>query len=206
MDGELRRIQIKLAAGKYKLAYRRGYYATNDFMSPARKTSATGDPLRPLMEHGTPDSTEILYTMKAVPAANQPGTLEPGPAPGAKRAGDNDKLKGAVTRYSVTFTVLPDRLVLDTTGDGAHHGSVEVTLLAYDRDGTPVNWMVRLLQVRVPQERYEQAKANGVGFNLEIDVPGTGVYLRSGMYDMGSNKAGTLEIPIAALAAAASGS
>lgn len=203
MDGDLRHIQIKLTGGEYQLAYRRGYYATNDFMSPTPKRTPKGDPLRPLMEHGTPDSTAILYTMKVVPAANQPGILEPGPAPGSKRAGDNDKLRGVVTRYSVTFTVLPDHLALNTGADGERQGNVEMTLLAYDRDGTPVNWMVRLLQVRIPREHYEQAQANGVGFKMEIDVPASGVYLRSGMYDRGSNKAGTLEIPIAAVVALA---
>lgn len=201
MDGELRHIRIKLTEGKYQLAYRRGYYATNDFMSPEPKKPTKGDPLKPLMEHGTPDSTAILYTMKIVPAAVQPTTLEPG----AKGAGDNDKLKGTVKRYAVTFTVLPQILSLDTSADGVHQGNVEVTLLAYDRDGTPVNWMVRLLQVRVPRERYEQAQANGVGFKMEIDVPSSGMYLRSGIYDMSSNKAGTLEIPIAAVVASAVG-
>ncbi len=196
MDGALRRIQIKLPDGKYKLAYRRGYYATKDFMSPVMKASTSGDPLRPLMDHGTPDATAILYTTKVTPAA-QPRTLEPGATSG--RAGDNEKLSGTVTRYAVTFTVSPEHLALETSAGHAHRGNVEVTLLAYDRDGIPVNWMVRMLQVRVPRERYEQAQANGVGFNLEMDVPASGVYLRSGIYDMGSNKAGTLEIPLAAV-------
>jgi VWFA-related protein len=196
MNGELRRIQIKLTDGKYKLAYRRGYYATNDFMAPVVRHETNGDPLRPLMDHGTPDSTGILYTMKVVPAA-QPQTLKAGRV--SDRAGDNDKLTGTVTRYTVTFTVSPEHLALETSADGLHHGSVEVTLLAYNADGTPVNWMVRMLQVRVPPERYAQAQANGVGFNLELDVPASGVYLRSGLYDMGSNKAGTMEIPLAAV-------
>ena len=201
MDGRLRHIQIKLVDGKYQLAYRRGYYATNDFMAPVLEPAATGDPLKPLMEHGTPDSTEILYTMKVVPAATQPGNLEPGP--GSKRAGGNDQLKGAVTRYTVTFTVSPERLALETSADGTQQGNLEVTLLAYDRDGTPVNWMVRMLQLRLPRERYQQEQANGVRWNLEIDVPTSGLYLRSGLYDMGSNKAGTMEIPIAAVVASA---
>ena len=196
MDGELRGLEVRVSGGKYHVASRRGYYATDAFLTPVVKTAPKGDPLRPLMDHGTPDATEILYTMKVVPAATPPG-------PDSKRAGDNDKLKGAVTRYSVTFTVAPDRLALDTSADGLHQGSVEVTLLGYDRDGAPLNWMVRILKVRVPRERYEQAQANGVGFKLEFDVPGAGVYLRSGLYDMGSNKAGTLEIPLAAVVASA---
>jgi hypothetical protein len=38
---------------------------------------------------------------------------------------------------------------------------------------------------------------------LEIDVPPSDAYLRSGVYDTGSNKAGTLEIPLAAVVALA---
>jgi VWFA-related protein len=196
MDGELRRLDVRVGGGKYHVASRRGYYATDQFLTPVVKTPPKGDPLRPLMDHGTPDATEILYTMKVVPAATRAG-------PDSGRAGDNDKLKGAVTRYSVTFTLSPDRLALDTSADGMHHGRVEVTLLSYDRDGTPLNWMVRILEVRVPREHYEQAEANGVGFNLEFDMPAACVYLRSGLYDMGSNKAGTLEIPLAAVVASA---
>ena len=201
MNGELRRIQIKITDAKYKLAYRRGYYATNDFMTSAVKPAPTEDPLRPLMDHGTPDSTEILYTMKVAPATSQPQTLKAGAA--SPRGGDNDKLSGAVTRYTVTFTVSPENLALETSADGVHHGNVEVTLLTYDRDGILLNWLVRMLQVRIPRGRYEQVQANGMEFNQEIDVPASGVYLRSGLYDMGSNKAGTLEIPLAALVASA---
>lgn len=198
-DGQLRHIQIKLTGGKYHLAYRRGYYATNDFLSSASKTLPKGDPLKPLMERGTPDSTAILYTMKVASATNQPGTLEPAPASGSKRAGDNEKLVGAVTRYSVTFAIPPEHLALEASPDGVHHGSLEVTLLAYDRVGTPVNWLVRLVQVRVPPDRFAQAQANGVGFRLDMDVPTSAVYLRSGLYDTESNKAGTMEIPLAAV-------
>lgn len=198
MDGRLRHIQVKLSDAKYHVAYRRGYYGTDNFMMPALKPAPKGDPLRPLMEHSTPDSTAILYTMKVVPASAQP-RLESGAV--SQPAGDNAKLSGAVTRYTVTFAIPPEHLALDTSADGAHHGRVETTLLAYDRDGTPVNWMVRLVQVRVPRELYAQAQAKGVGFNLDIDVPTSGVYLRSGLYDIASNKAGTLEIPLAPVVA-----
>jgi hypothetical protein len=199
MDGRLRHIQIKFADAKYHLAYRRGYYATGDFMAPVLKPAPNGDTLRPLMDHRTPDATGILYTMKVVPATAQPRMVGSGAV--SRRAGDNDRLSGAVTRYTVTFAIPPQHLALDTSADDAHYGSVEATLLAYDRDGIPVNWMVRMVQVRVPRERYAQAQSNGVGFNLDIDVPTRGVYLHAGLYDMESNKAGTLEIPIAAVVA-----
>jgi VWFA-related protein len=200
MNGEFRKIEVKVGGAKYHLAYRRGYYATDEFLTAVKK-KPNGDPLRPLMEHGTPDSTEIFYTMHIVPAASQPGELVPGR--GSQRAGDNENMKGAVTRYTMTFTVSPEHLWLEKAADGVRHGNLEVTALVYDRDGTPVNWMVRMLQVPIPPDRYAQVQANGIAFNLEIDAPANGAYLRSGLYDLGSNKAGTLEIPLAAVVAQA---
>jgi len=196
MDGRLRHIEAKVSGGNYHLSYRRGYYATEDTFMPAAQPKTAGDPLRPLMDHGTPDSTAIVYTMRVLPA-------NPEPAPGAQRAGDNENLKGPVTRYSAAFAVSVDHLTLEPAPDGVRHGNLEVTLLGYDRDGKPLNWMVRMLELTLPPDRYAVAQARGVSFSLEIDVPAAAVYLRSGVYDQGSSRAGTLEIPVAAVVAQA---
>jgi VWFA-related protein len=196
MDGRLRHIEVKVSGGTYQLSYRRGYYAKDEAFVQAAQSKPTGDPLRPLMDHGTPDSTAIVYTMRVLPA-------NPQPAPGAARAGDNENLKGQVMRYSVAFTVSADHLTLEPAPDGVRHGNLEVTLLGYDRDGKPLNWMVRMLQLTLPPDRYAVAQARGVSFGLEIDVPAADVYLRSGVYDQGSSRAGTLEIPLAVVVALA---
>jgi VWFA-related protein len=195
MDGQLRKIVVKVGGGKYHLAYRRGYYATDELLT-ATKSKPSGDPLRPLMEHGTPDSTEILYTLHVAPAATPPGQR-------SAHAGDKQDLKEPVTRYTITCTVSPENLDLAASADGMRHGNIEVTVLLYDRDGAPVNWLVRMLQVPISPEHYAQVQANGIAFHLEIDAPANAAYLRSGLYDLGSNKAGTIEIPLAAVAAEA---
>jgi VWFA-related protein len=194
MDGRLRHIEVKLSGGSYNLAYRRGYYAKDEAFMQATQFKPTGDPLRPLMDHGTPDSTAIVYTMRVLPASPQPDA-------NAKQAGDNENLKRPVTRYSATFTVSADHLTLDPAADGVRHGSIEVTLLGYDRDGKPLNWMVRMLQLTLPPDRYAAVQAKGLSFSLEIDIPAADVYLRSGIYDRASGRAGTLEIPLAAVIA-----
>jgi hypothetical protein len=63
--------------------------------------------------------------------------------------------------------------------------------------------MVRMIQLTLQPDRYAAVQARGLSFNLEIDVPAADVYLRSGVYDQGSSKAGTLEIPLAAVVAQA---
>ena len=192
MDGRLRRIDVKVGGGTYRLAFRRGYYATDVQATPLGQTKAPGDPLRPLMDHGTPDSTEILYTM-GLSGTNIQAT------PVSTRAGDNPNLKGPVTRYKVNFAVAVNTLSLEPDSGGVRHGGVELTLLGYDHDGNPVNWLVRNLQITVQPQRYATAQEKGVTFSLDIDVPPNGVYLRSGVYDIATGKAGTLEIPLTAV-------
>jgi VWFA-related protein len=193
MDGQLRRIEIKLTDGKYKLAYRRGYYATNDFMSPASKTPPKGDPLKPLMQHGSLDSTAILYTMKVVEAATQPGTLEPG---------DHNKPRDSVTRFAADFVVPLENLDFDITSDGVRHGNVELALVAYDHDGHALNWLFRSITTSLKPEVYPAVLKTGAVFHQEIDVPPGANYLRAGIYDLRSNQAGTLEIPLSEVQAA----
>src|ERR1019366_10793925 len=96
MDGRLRHIEVKVSGGSYQLFYRRGYYATNETFVQSAQSKPTGDPLRPLMDHGTPDSTAVVYTMRVMPASPQP-------AAGAQRAGGHEKMKGAATGYRGGF-------------------------------------------------------------------------------------------------------
>jgi VWFA-related protein len=194
MDGRLRHIEVKVKGGNYRLAYRRGYYATNAFLNPGERPITSGDPLRPLMDHGTPDATGILYTMHIAPEQSQPASQAP-------RAGDNPDLKGPTTRYGVTFRVFADHLTLVPDAGGVRRGSLELTLVGYDRDGKALNWMVREFQMAVPPDRYVEVQNLGFPVKMIIDLPAPDIYLRSGVYDGGTNKAGTLEVPLTAIVA-----
>jgi hypothetical protein len=93
-DGRYRKIEVKVLNGGYKLAYRPGYYAVS------RKTGGTGDDsLRPFMHPGMPDSTQIHFALHV-----QPETRSQGDKSGT-HAGDNDKLKGPLTRYTAEFGI-----------------------------------------------------------------------------------------------------
>jgi hypothetical protein len=65
----------------------------------------------------------------------------------------------------------------------------------YDQDGQALNWSVRQLELDLDANQYAQEQESGVNFHMEIDVPKSGVSLRSGVYDWTSNLAGTLELP-----------
>jgi VWFA-related protein len=187
MDGKFRRIRVKLINGKYNLAYRRGYYAEDAVAAPGQKPDA--DPLLPLMGRNFPDVAQIVYKVRVLPS-------DPQPPPNAPRAGSNTELKGPFTRYGVDFAVSARDLKLDPTPDGGRHGTIEVVLVAYDREGKPLNLAVSKSELALPPDAYASVLKLGLQMHKEIDVPQEDVYLRTGVYDMGSEAAGTLGFPL----------
>jgi len=196
MDGKFRRIRVDLPNNnnKNKLAYRRGYYAEDLGAAQAAGQKADFDPLLPLMGRNLPDLAQIVYKIRVFPS-------NPQPAPDAARAGGNPDLKGPVTRYGVDFDVSVQDLRLDPTPDGGRRGNIEVMLVAYDRDGKPLNSVVTRGELALQPKVYAELLRVGLQIHKEIDVPKQDVYLRTGIYDMGSNDAGTLGVPLRQTAA-----
>jgi VWFA-related protein len=194
MDGTYRHIAINVTAkGKYKTAYRHGYNADSTSKVQAEPVA---DPLRPLLIRGLPSSTQLLYGVRVVPAVPQP-------PPNAKRAGMNPQLTGPTTRYNVDFMIRWQDVKLDPASQSTRTGNIQVGLLAYDRDGKPVNWAEATQGMTFKPDAYAAIQKSGIPAHAEIDLPNTDVYLETGVYDWGSAKAGTLEIPLRVAADAA---
>lgn len=187
MDGKFRHIHVKLRDAKYKLAYRRGYFA--DPALPRATQKADNDPLMPFMARNFPDLSQIIYKISVVPAKTQP-------APDAPRAGANLDLKGPITRYAIDFAISVQDLKLDATPDGARHGNIELMLIAYDREGKPVNMAITKGALNLQPNIYASMVKLGLQMHKEIDVPKEPIYLRTGIYDLNSDSAGTLGIPL----------
>jgi len=187
--GRQRTIEVKVPVGNYKLSYRRHYYEETPKSLAAEEAAAPTDPLRPLMDRGMPNFTELRYKVKLTP--------EPAPtAAGATLAGDNPELKGTLTRYTVGFQLATDGLVLVTGPDGVKRGHIEVALVAYSQAGQPLNWEARQIGLAIKPEQVALAEKSGIPFHFDIDAPSGDVYLRTGVYDMATSHAGTLEIPL----------
>jgi VWFA-related protein len=205
MDGQFRRIEVSIPEEKYTLAYRKGYYALDSSQAPGRsknspqeKTAATSNPLQPLLMHGAPSSTEILYGARVAP-------VDPQPKPNAARAGKNAKLTGPTKRYAVDLMIRSTDVKLQLAEDGKRTGKVQVELLAYARDGHALNWQGGTLAMNLAPDVFAAIQRFGVPAHFEIDVPSDrDVFLATGVYDWESGKAGTLEIPIPSVAIAAS--
>ncbi len=189
MDGKFRHIQLNMPNSKYKLAYRRGYFAEDSGTAQLAGQKPDSDPLLPLMGRNLPDLSQIVYKVRVSPS-------NPQPAPDAPHVGSNTELKGPVTRYGVDFAVSVQDLKLDPTPDGGRRGNVEVMLIAYDREGKPLNYVVTKGELVLQAKVYASLLQVGLQIHKEIDVPREDVYLRTGIYDMGSDAAGTLGVPL----------
>jgi VWFA-related protein len=189
MNGKFRRIQLNLLSAKFKLAYRRGYFA-EDLASQTAVQTPDSDPLFPLMGRNLPDLSQIIYKVHVL-------SLNPQPPADAPRAGSNTELKGPTTRFGVDFAVSVQDLKLDPMPDGGRHTNIEVMLVAYDSEGKPLNFVSTKGELILKPTVYASLLKVGLQMHKEIDVPkGEQVYLRTGIYDIGSDAAGTLGFPL----------
>ncbi len=94
---------------------------------------------------------------------------------------------------------------LQTTPQGALTADkIQIGLIAYSRDGKPVNWVGVTQKINVNPTTFAAIQRSGIPAHLEIDLPQQDFYLATGIYDWASKKAGTLEIPLNLLHAQAS--
>jgi len=185
MDGSLRRIDVKVTRGKYKLAYRTSYNAEE---TPASDPQAHVNPLTELLDYGLPAATGILYGVDA-----RAGQTEE--ASDSDRAGDNSALQGAVTRYRVDFTIRAGDVDWKAGAQGGRIGRLLIGLKAYDNNGRAVNWDAADETLQVKEDEYAALIKSGIPMHLLIDLPvSEEVHLVTAIYDWNSGKAGTLEV------------
>jgi hypothetical protein len=184
MDGRYRKIDLKLAGGDYKLAYRRGYYAENAKFPVSEAGAKKNDALVPLMGFGMPDFAQILYKVRVAPVT----------ADASSGATGVKELKPPMVRYGLDFAVTPADLHLELGPDGIRRGNIEVMLVAYDADGGVVNVFRKKSEIVLNRQAYAEVMRIGLQMHREIDVPENAAYLRTGLMDLDSGKLGSLTV------------
>lgn len=184
MNGALRKIDVNVSGGHYSLSYRRGYYAREEgapgaaqrMQAMAVNQAQTGaDPLQPFMDFGLPQSEQILYTEHIVPAA--------------AAAADHD-------RYGVDFKVSLDDLNLTADADGVRKGTLNLSLIVYDKYGQIALRRDHLVALNIKPEVWDVYEKNGgLQLHADLDVPKGQYWLRTGIFDRNTRKVGTMEVP-----------
>jgi VWFA-related protein len=179
LNGDFRGIKVQVHGGSYKLSYRRGYYATDRqklLSSSARKSP---DPLRAYMSFGMPEFRQILYKV----------LVQPVKTGGAHEAKD-------LAGYDVDFAMPIEDVSFSMTPDGVRHGTVNLSISAYDANGATVYQTAREISMDLQPAVYAQYEKIGLQLHESIRLPKMRLWLRTGLYDPGSARVGTLEIPM----------
>jgi VWFA-related protein len=190
--GRERKIAVHLKEEGYKLSYRRNYFERTSAEIKANTSQAVKDPLRPLMDRGMPNFSDLHFRLHV-----EPDTAPP--PPGAPPCGDNAALKQPLKRYTVRFFLSPQNLNLIESPDGTRRVPVEVALIAYSQRGESLNWLVRSVNLAIRADQRAFVESNGIPFHFDFDMPPGDVYLRAGIYDPSTERAGTLEVPATAI-------
>lgn len=193
MNGALRKINVTVSGGKYRLSYRRGYYAREDGEPGAAQEAQKralqhavqtgGDPLSPFMDFGLPQTDQILYSERIVPAT----------VPAAANEGKSD-------RYAVDFVVPLTDLDLKLEADGNHSGSLNLCLIVYNKYGEIATQREHRVALNIKPDVWETYQKNGgLQLHADLDVPKGQYWLRTGIYDAGTHKVGTMEVPFSSV-------
>ena len=190
--GRERKIEVRVPKGDYTLSYRREYFERSAAEIKAGSTAPDHDPLRPLMDRGMPNFADLHFRVRVEPSPDGPGAA-------ASKNGDNSALKPPFRRCTVRFFLSPVSLTMVKGADGVSRATVEVALVAYSQRGESLNWLVRSVNLAVKPDQAALAQTDGIPFHFDLDIPPGDVYLRTGIYDSATQRAGTLEIPMAAV-------
>ena len=193
-NGAQRNIEVRLTQGKAQLFYRRSYYA--DAEDNAATASGDKAQISAAAVLGAPPSTQILVQARVLPEGDPALT---GPMPDKELKENLTRaFKGAPHRYVADLGVQLGGLTFAERADGARTARLEIALVAYDKDGQPVNSLGRQFDLTLSAAQFEQLGAAGkdIPVRLAIDLPSGADVVRAVVYDSTSAKIGSLEIPV----------
>lgn len=201
MNGAFRKIEVKVGdTPQYKLSYRQGYYARDESLPGAAQSlqqqeaqrasqnPTAIDPLKPFMTFGMPQSEQILY--KALIQHVPP------------KAGNSDakpSLSGPSDHYSVDFAVDSNDLALKLDSDGMRKDTLNVSWIVYDKYGQVVSHEDHLVKLNIKPDAWGVFQLRGLQLHGQVQVPKGQYWLRTGIYDEGTRKVGTMEVSLSSV-------
>lgn len=202
-------LRADLQAAGYNLAWRHGYFVRDPHHARAATGTvaikadsalpeSSGDRyMRVAMAHGAPAPQDILFKARILPIGTEP----------EQSLASNNKpdlahpIKPPYRRFSVDLAAVPDAFQLTLSQDGHRTGAIDFCVFLYNNDGTLLNATEKNIQLSLTPETWNRFRS-GVYGHFEISVPlnGSDDFLRIGMQDVPSGRAGVIEVPVASVA------
>jgi VWFA-related protein len=195
LDGNFHTLKVKIDGGSYHLAYRNGYLADTK-KSADKQASVQAPPLLESMMLGAPLDRQIGIAARLIPAdsPDAKGIVLDDETPGAALTDAN---KGSTSRnYIAALLIDPHDIVFDLSADGTRTATVQLALIAYNRDGRPVSDVERHVKLRIPAADFAPAMKDGLPVRFRVNLPIGFGFLRLALHDPMTNRIGSLEIPV----------
>ena len=116
------------------------------------------------------------------------------------RHGENEPAeKKNKNHYKIDFAIDLKDLKLDLDAGGLHKGTLNISLIVYDRYGNIISREDHVAELNIKPDAYAIFQNTGVQLHSELAVPKGNYWLRTGVYDEGSRKVGTMEIALSSV-------
>jgi VWFA-related protein len=172
---QFRKIEVKLNRGGVKLAYRPGYYATATPDTPAQRAH----PLIVAMQPGMPASTVIPLTVEVLPP------------------------DGSSKKTRINYTIDIRGIDFTDTPEHRKRAVIDFIAVAFTQAGMPAGQISNAMDATLGPADYESAQRTGLVVKQELELPPGKYNLRMGVMDRGSQKIGTLDVPLTVTATSA---
>ena len=200
-DGKFRKIKVQLADKGYSLHYRQGYYA-DELHSSARETELARRARIVAMQHGTPLSHQILFSVRVSPVGSKTkmdtakigGILAAPSKKGAQNATPSALVE--VQRYIVDYTISGSELRFLPLENSKYRNTLTLMATSFNGEGRMLTGVSSLGTRELPAAEFAKIAEGRFGVQSEIDVPLEATSIRLGLQDQMSNRLGTVEIPL----------
>ena len=165
---QFRKIEVKLNRGGVKLAYRPGYYPSPNPDTPAQRAH----PLIVAMQPGIPASTVIPLTVEVLPP------------------------DGTSKKTRISYTIDIRGIDFTDTPEHRKRAVIDCIAVAFTQAGMPAGQISNAMDATLGPADYESAQRTGLVVKQELELPPGKYNLRMGVMDRGSQKIGTLDVPL----------
>jgi VWFA-related protein len=167
--GDYRKIEVKADVAGAKLTYRRGYYAVETRPYTGDKEAAA---MLSAMRFSEPEFTMVRMKAQVLPPDADHKAV---------------RIDFAVNSRDITFV---------DGSDGRKLAAVDFVATAWDKDLKLVTHQAATMNTTLRPEAFQQVQKTGLPYHQELELkPGT-YTLRLGVLDRGSQRIGTLDVPL----------
>jgi VWFA-related protein len=205
-DGSYRKIKLQLDQPNTTLEYRRGYYGVKETplprpTGPARpnRVQITNNGSKPApfvqqMQLGAIDPGGVRFEVH-ISAPDKIDKLPPAAPQSPDNRLDAKHREQPFRTFNALIKVPGGQVTLTPNPAGRYQGKVEFVALLFDDQGTLINEATKTAELNLLPASYQRVQQAGMGITVPLQVPVKGTYfLRIGIHDLTSNKAGTLEV------------